>query len=148
MNTEWQKLASGTMTLQFEDFDFRQWITSTVYNQRCLLRFNLLSTSVSIDPEIPLRVSADKFKITQILLNYMSNAIKFTTKGSRIKVSCYCKNGEVVVAVEEEGGPGVAKKDEIMLFQRFVQLPRSQQRHEAGTGLGMHFIEFAYLIKV
>ncbi len=134
------------MKLKYDDFEFRQWITSIVHNQRCLLRFKSLTTKLSIQPDVPERITADRFKMTLILLNYLSNAIKFTTKGGRVLVDCYCENGEIIIAVEEEGGPGVAKEDEGMLFKRFVQLPRSQQRHEAGTGLGMQFYELTYAI--
>jgi CheY-like chemotaxis protein len=101
-----------------------------------LFRLKSLTPTLSIDDQLPLRIKADRLKVTQILLNYISNAVKFTKPGSRLFIECRIVDGTIVIAVEEDSGPGVSTEDERMLFKRFVQLPRAQQRHEAGTGLG------------
>lgn len=76
----------------------------------------------------------DAERLTQVLLNLISNAVKFTPRGGRVRVrASTIDNAELVVAVEDSGR-GIAPKDLERIFDRFWQAPETAR---AGTGLGL-----------
>ncbi len=127
-------MASGKVLLNYEAFDLREVITAVSHNNRCLMRLKQLSCSVNVADNVPQHVISDKFKITQILLNYVSNAIKFSPAESTISVHSHVSATQVTIAVDDEG-PGVPLAQRHLLFQRFIQLPNGD--FENGTGLGL-----------
>ncbi len=84
----------------------------------------------------PIRVIADGEKLTQILLNLLTNAIKFTEAGGKITVSCRAVDGTAVVGVRDTGrGIPTDKLDSI--FEPFVQIGRTLSSVDTGVGLGL-----------
>jgi len=79
---------------------------------------------------------ADEAKVEQILLNLMSNAVKFTPNGGRVAVNCAASDDRVVITVNDSG-IGIAAEDLAAIFQPFVQLGRSLTSSQEGTGLGL-----------
>jgi signal transduction histidine kinase len=122
------------MDVSKDAFDLHELIHTMFHNNRCLMRVKSLEGSCSISVSTPTRVVSDRLKITQILLNYLSNAIKFTKTGGSIGVQCDLVGENIVISVEDTG-PGVMPEQQHMLFKRFVQLPG--RPHESGTGLGL-----------
>jgi len=100
-----------------------------------------LELSLDCQPELP-QVFADPDRITQVLINMIHNAIKFTPPGGKITVSAY-KDGEQMVFFVKDTGVGIAKKDLSRIFERFYKADRA--RSGGGTGLGLsiarHMIE-------
>jgi PAS domain S-box-containing protein len=80
--------------------------------------------------------SADRSKVEQILLNVLSNAVKFTPSGGRITVSC-SPAGDRVALVVADTGIGIAPDKLESIFEPFVQLGRSLSTSHEGTGLGL-----------
>jgi len=78
----------------------------------------------------------DHKKLSQILRNYISNALKFTQKGS-VRVSAECKDSEMVIFSVADTGIGIAKEHQKELFNDFVQVDSPVQKHLRGTGLGL-----------
>ncbi|MEO8945304.1 MAG: ATP-binding protein [Gemmatimonadaceae bacterium] len=84
----------------------------------------------------PIRVMADGQKVTQILLNLLTNAIKYTAAGGEITVSCRAVAGTAVVGVRDTGrGIPADKLDSI--FEPFVQIGRTLSSVDTGVGLGL-----------
>jgi signal transduction histidine kinase len=79
---------------------------------------------------------ADPDKLRQIMINLVSNAVKFTPEGGRIRVSCTLNHGSVLIHVEDNGSGIPADKQEAV-FEPFVQLDRGLTRTTDGTGLGL-----------
>ena len=79
---------------------------------------------------------ADRTKAEQIVLNIVSNAVKFTPSGGRISVECSADNGRVIIAVSDSG-PGIPADQQDAIFEPFVQLGRSLSSTHEGTGLGL-----------
>jgi len=88
-----------------------------------------------VDPEIP-DFMADTEKISWVLINFLSNAIRYTPEGGKIVMEVKKLNGNVEFAVVDKG-PGIAKQHHTKVFQRFVQLQSNGKNNEKGLGLGL-----------
>ena len=77
----------------------------------------------------------DERRLTQVLLNLVGNAIKFTDKGS-VAISARALDGSFVIAVKDTG-PGIAPEDQRKIFEEFQQVDNSSTRQKGGTGLGL-----------
>jgi PAS domain S-box-containing protein len=113
-----------------------------------------LELNYLVEEEVPLMVKGDKFRIRQVLLNVVGNALKFTQKGE-VFVRCRpCPSVRSGVLKEHESmiqfevidtGKGFNEKEAKYLFKRFSQIDASSTRQHGGTGLGlaisMQFVE-------
>ncbi len=100
-----------------------------------LARMRGLSIGLDMDADLP-PVLIDRTRVRQVLLNLLSNAVRFTEKGE-IRVSVRRRDGQVAVSVRDTG-PGIAREDIPKLFEPFRQLDGSIRRRYGGTGLGLH----------
>ena len=87
-------------------------------------------------PADDLRVQADPERAVQVLLNLVSNAIKFTPNDGRIEVTTE-RRGQVVIVRVRDNGPGIPDGDSDRVFDPFVQLDKSLTRNHQGAGLGL-----------
>ena len=86
-------------------------------------------------PEV--MVMADAEKVRQILLNLLTNALKFTPAGGTVEIGCVVA-GEQVAIVVRDNGRGIASRDLASIFEPFVQVDRHvTPQHEQGVGLGL-----------
>lgn len=98
--------------------------------------------SVYVDPELPDWVMADGRRLRQILLNFISNALKFTNSGKVavriLKDHQQLEDGKISLRLEvEDSGIGIATEDHKRIFGAFEQIETGTQRRYAGTGLGL-----------
>jgi signal transduction histidine kinase/ActR/RegA family two-component response regulator len=94
---------------------------------------------ITIAPDVPSWVTGDPTRLRQILINLLSNALKFTERG-RIGVTLHreLRTGSDVLRFEiSDTGVGIAPEDQHLLFERFSQVDRSDARKFGGTGLGL-----------
>ncbi len=99
-----------------------------------------LDFSISYAPGLPEAVFGDPTRMRQILMNFISNAVKFTSKGSiHVRVgSTASADGEVELRFEiEDTGIGIAEADLAGVFEKFSQADSSTSRKYGGTGLGL-----------
>ena len=85
--------------------------------------------------ELP-EITADKERIEQVLINIISNAIKYTPDGGRIDVAAKACGGELEICVKDTG-IGIPKEDLPHLFERFYRVEKSRTSETGGTGLGL-----------
>ncbi len=78
----------------------------------------------------------DPDKLRQVMINLISNAVKFTPAGGRVRVSCTLREKSVLIHVEDNG-PGIPRDKHEVVFEPFVQLDRGLTRTTEGTGLGL-----------
>jgi CheY-like chemotaxis protein len=79
----------------------------------------------------------DESKVSQILRNFISNALKFTERGSVRVEATLAEDGESVIFAVHDTGIGIALEDREMIFEEFTQVPSAMQRRVKGTGLGL-----------
>ena len=107
---------------------------------RGMMRPLLLNREVSLIFVAPIglpQLQTDEGKISQILRNFISNALKFTEKGEvRVSVSAAPESNSLIFAVSDTG-IGIAEADQERVFADFVQVDSPVQRRQTGTGLGL-----------
>src|SRR5262249_43048900 len=81
------------------------------------------------------QIQADERKIRQVVLNLLSNSIKFTPEGGRIEVTVRPSDGSIEISVKDTG-IGISPEDQEAAFEEFRQVGRSDKKAE-GTGLGL-----------
>ena len=91
---------------------------------------------VCASPPASVFIHTDPDKLRQIMINLVSNAIKFTPAGGRIRISCAVSERTASIAVEDTG-PGIPPDKLEAVFEPFVQLDRGLTRTNEGTGLGL-----------
>ncbi|MBT9134557.1 MAG: Sensor histidine kinase ResE [Firmicutes bacterium] len=79
---------------------------------------------------------ANADKVEQVLVNIMSNAIKYTHEGSDIAVSVMAVGDMVRVSIKDQG-PGIPEEDQTRIFERFYRVDKARARELGGTGLGL-----------
>ena len=82
----------------------------------------------------------DKRKIEKIILNILSNAIKFTENGGQIKVSLTTNERDVIIAIKDNGS-GIPSNKIDFIFENFEQVNRSLSRTAEGTGVGLYLVK-------
>ncbi len=99
-----------------------------------------IPVEIAISPAVPPQLTGDPRRIRQILLNFVSNALKYAGRG-QVKVTIWCKKNspastEVFFAISDEG-PGISPKEQKKLFTRFERGTTAQLGRVPGTGLGL-----------
>ena len=97
--------------------------------------------SLLFDTEIEEKIIAcDKDKIERIILNLISNAIKFTNSGGNISVNIFERKDNVVIAIKDTG-MGIPKEKQELIFDRFIQVDKSLTRNKEGSGIGLSLVK-------
>jgi signal transduction histidine kinase len=128
------KVEAGRMELELGELDLSQ----AILNSLTLVRERALRRGIDLHHEIDGRVGAvraDERKIKQVLLNLLSNALKFTPEGGRVEVRARAVEGRVEVSVADTG-VGIAPEDQEAVFEEFRQVGAASKKAE-GTGLGL-----------
>lgn len=129
------KLASGTAEFEFEEADLRQLVHDAVeQNQPYAERFDV-ALAVDLPPD-PVIARVDARRIQQVLANLLSNAAKFSPRGTKARVSLATSGPLARITVADQG-PGIAPEFQGRLFTRFAQQDATSQRAQSGTGLGL-----------
>jgi CheY-like chemotaxis protein/anti-sigma regulatory factor (Ser/Thr protein kinase) len=134
------KIEAGKMELAFDDqVNVGDLVTSAMSTAVGLTKDKPIKLERQIQPDLPL-VRADTTRIRQVMINFLSNAAKFTDQGT-ITVKAVIETNllglqEIVVSVTDTG-PGIALLDQQKLFQPFSQVDASPTRKIGGSGLGL-----------
>jgi PAS domain S-box-containing protein len=128
------KVEAGQMELHLESVE----LGSLIQEVRATIEPLARSKSIALSTESTREISliADSAKVKQMLLNLVSNAIKFTPTGGRIDIRIRRLESWVEIAVSDSG-IGIAKEDLGRLFTEFQQLDAGPGRQQEGTGLGL-----------
>ena len=122
------------MELELTDFD----LPSAVENAVILVRERAGRRGIALERAIDERlgmVRADERKVKQVLLNLLSNALKFTPDGGRVEVRAGLQEGTAEISVTDNG-VGIAPEDQDAIFDEFRQVGTAAKKVE-GTGLGL-----------
>jgi signal transduction histidine kinase/CheY-like chemotaxis protein len=130
------KVEAGKVVLRPVEFEAATLFGALRGMLRPLLAHN---TAVALLLEEPLGVPplhTDEAKVSQILRNFISNALKYTERGE-VRVAAAAGAGDTVVFTVQDTGIGIAPEDQEAIFQEFTQLESAQQKQVQGTGLGL-----------
>jgi signal transduction histidine kinase len=136
------KIEAGKVTLELGSVQCQNLVREVAETLRPLAAQKGLSLDVDLSaPDIVL--NTDRRALTQILINLVNNAIKFTEKGG-VRVTLAEKQGADKPVVEfsvADSGAGIREEDQAKLFQAFSQLDSTSTRHAEGAGLGLYLCQ-------
>ncbi|MEO1261162.1 MAG: AAA family ATPase [Bacteroidota bacterium] len=130
------KIEAGKMTLSEEDLNLKQLVQSLYHLQKATAKEKGIELRYDFDPATPQFICSDRSKLKQILLNLMSNAIKFTPAGKNIFLRAGFTKNHILLEVQDEG-IGIELDKQATIFDPFVQADASVTREFGGTGLGL-----------
>jgi signal transduction histidine kinase len=95
-------------------------------------------------PEKTPLVSADRDRLSQVFVNVLDNALKFTPEGGRVALGAEEKDGYVVVTINDTGA-GIPREEIQRLGERFYRVDKTRSRELGGTGLGLSIVKHLML---
>jgi len=133
------KIESGKVELHPEPVDCRHMISHLIDTLRPLADMKGLQLAVNM-PDEEIIINTDNRALSQILINLINNAIKFTERGSVTVTLTESLEGDAqIVRIDVlDTGPGIQSDDQAKLFQAFARLDSTSVHHNEGTGLGLH----------
>jgi signal transduction histidine kinase len=131
---DFSKIEAGQLNLTVNPYSIKDVIQAVITSTQSLAAEKKLSLKVITAPDLP-AIVGDERRVTQVLLNLVGNAIKFTDLGE-IRVEATGANGEVIVSVADTG-PGIPHGDLENIFEEFRQAEGSLAQRKGGTGLGL-----------
>ena len=137
---DFSKIESGNMELEEHPFDLRQCIEQVMDVFANKAATQGLDLVYQIDYNVPVNIIGDSVRLRQILLNLVSNAMKFTHKGEvfvEVKLSQSFTDGLELTFNVKDSGIGIPKDKLSRLFKAFSQVDSSTTRQYGGTGLGL-----------
>ena len=128
------KIEAGQFTLTLVEYSVKDVVHNVFSAVESLANEKKLALRVEMPKNLPVG-RGDERRLTQVLLNLVGNAIKFTDEGE-VSVKASANNGAYMVSVCDTG-PGISTADQGKLFQDFQQADNSATKKKGGTGLGL-----------
>lgn len=127
------QIESGKIHLVLSEFDLNELIKGAIEE---MLLLNP-GQQISFLPGEKITLYADEDKIDQVLINFLSNAIKYSPKGGAIEISAHVTGNAVQVSVKDEG-LGISRRDSEKLFERYFRVESKQTENIPGFGIGLY----------
>jgi len=137
---DFSKIEAGRLELEENDFDLASVFEGVAAKTAHAAQAKGLKLAFEIDPRLSVSLRGDRTRISQVLLNYLDNAIKFTAKGQVVvrAIGMPCQTSPCKVRFEvSDTGMGMSEAQVAQLFQMFQQADNSTTRKYGGTGLGL-----------
>jgi two-component system phosphate regulon sensor histidine kinase PhoR len=133
------RIESGKMAMAFVPMDL-----GSVAKRVCaILEKQSASKSISVGLEVPAdlpRVLADEGRLSQVIMNLLDNAVKYTPEGGKIRLSAAIEGKFVRVDISDTG-VGIPEEDILRIFERFYRVDKARSRELGGTGLGLSIVK-------
>jgi signal transduction histidine kinase/CheY-like chemotaxis protein len=132
------RVTHGKIELRKQVLDLRAVLAEAIQSSRSAIegRRHHLTTTL---PEDPLYVEVDPTRLTQVIVNLLTNAAKYTEPGGRIDVALRREDSQVVLSVKDTG-KGIPPEQLAIIFDPFMQLDTSLERAQGGLGLGLTLV--------
>lgn len=127
------KYEGGSLILNKTEFEFGELIKRMVQNFENEFRNKDIDLVLNIDEK---KIYADKDKISQVVVNLLSNALKYTQEGGKVKIDLIGGKDGVKLVITDSG-IGIAKEDLPYIFERFFRADKSRNRLTGGAGIGL-----------
>ena len=140
---DFSKIENGKMTLQEVEYNTSYMLKNTLNSVTDRARRAGLELITDIDPQLPSLLYGDDLKVRQVVVNLLTNAIKYTPAGSvtfTVKLlSVKDKDASIFFSVKDTG-IGIKPEDRDSLFKSFSRLDQEKNRTIEGTGLGLYIV--------
>lgn len=138
---EISQLESGKVDMQKEPFVIQDLISDVFEEFSLRAKEKSISLSFKKGTEGGLDVVADKQKLKQVLVNLISNAIKYGTENGEVTAGCYVMDDKHIYVEISDDGVGIEEEHLPRIFERFYRADRSRSREVGGTGLGLAIVK-------
>jgi len=128
------KIEAGQLALSLNDYSIKDMMQAVYVAVEPLAGNKKLGFRLNVPPDLP-RAHGDERRLSQVLLNLVGNAIKFTDTGE-VAMKAFAADGSYTIAVHDTG-PGIAQDDQAKIFEEFKQSDSTQTKAKGGTGLGL-----------
>jgi signal transduction histidine kinase len=128
------KIEAGQLVLSLNDYSIKDMMQGVYVAVEPLAGNKKLNFKLEVPPDLP-AAHGDERRLSQVLLNLVGNAIKFTDTGG-VAMKASAANGSYTVAVTDTG-PGIAEADKAKIFEEFQQSDSTHTKAKGGTGLGL-----------
>jgi signal transduction histidine kinase len=128
------KIEAGQLVLSLNDYSIKDMMQGVYVAVEPLAGNKKLNFKLEVPPDLP-PARGDERRLSQVLLNLVGNAIKFTDTGE-VAIKASTANGSYTVAVRDTG-PGIAEADQAKIFEEFQQSESTHTKAKGGTGLGL-----------
>lgn len=132
------RLTRGTLTLRKETVDMAVIVHHAVESTKALVDARKHHLTIAIRDE-PLVVSGDPVRLTQIVENLLTNAVKFTEEGGKISLDVHREGQELVMSVKDNG-MGIPQYMLSRIFELFMQEQRAIRKSSSGLGIGLSLV--------
>jgi PAS domain S-box-containing protein len=133
---DFSKLDAAQVELESQPLSVLMLVEETADLIRVQAAAKGVAVHIRLDPSAPASIQGDATRLRQVMLNLMSNAVKFTAEGSVTIRTHWREEGVLKLAVVDTG-PGIPRESRKHLFERFSQADSSIARTHGGTGLGL-----------
>jgi signal transduction histidine kinase len=130
------RIEAGKMPLTVTDFAVRDLITEVLAEVEPIIARSRLSVTTHLPDDVPV-ITSDRQKVKQIVINFLTNALKFTSQGSVDVTVRYVTADDVLTLGVSDTGIGIAPDDQERIFEDFRQADNSPTREYTGAGLGL-----------
>jgi signal transduction histidine kinase len=128
------KIEAGQFRLNLSDYSLATLIETVRIATESLAGAKSLALTTEVATDLP-HGFGDEQRLSQVLLNLVGNAIKFTDRGE-VRVTARCTDGQFLISVRDTG-PGIPLEEQQRIFEEFHQVDGSSTRAKGGTGLGL-----------
>jgi signal transduction histidine kinase len=128
------KIEAGQLVLTLTDYSIKDMMQGVYVAVEPLAGNKKLQFKLEVPPDLP-SAHGDERRLSQVLLNLVGNAIKFTDTGE-VAMKASAINGSYTIAVKDTG-PGIAEADQAKIFEEFQQSESTHTKAKGGTGLGL-----------
>ena len=133
------RIESGKMKIEFEPLDIKLVANRCVNVLEKSAKGKSLTVTVDISSDFS-KVLGDEKRLSQVFLNLLDNAIKYTPEGGSITISAISKEKIVQIDISDTG-IGISEKDLPRIFERFYRVDKARSRELGGTGLGLSIVK-------
>ncbi|MCR5655544.1 MAG: response regulator [Lachnospiraceae bacterium] len=141
---DFSKIEDGKMELLSVEYDTKAMLNNLVISVADRARSKGLHLNVNIDETIPCKLRGDDVRVTQVIMNLLTNAVKYTEKGSvtfTVRSESIKDNTVSLYVSVEDTGIGIKEEDMDKLLTSFSRIEEERNRYVEGTGLGMTIVD-------
>lgn len=132
------KIEAGKMEVEYLDVPMEDIVDEMKGLFKAIAAEKKLDFNITLQPNVPEVIETDKVRLSQILKNLLSNALKFTAKGSvELIVNRFPTNDNILCFTVRDSGIGIPPEKQHQIFEAFQQADGSTKRKYGGTGLGL-----------
>ncbi len=137
---------SGALKLEYSVFNLKNVITTIINSLEYALKDSGNTIALEFDDSIPQKLKGDSLKLSQVLTNLISNAIKFTNHGHIevfiTKIKSKKQKGKTSIFFKiSDNGPGISKENQLLVFEDYYQEHSKNDNSYKGTGLGLSIVK-------